>query len=601
MTMARFLLLFFWICSGALAQNIEKTVMPGLVIQGHAQYEEDCDKCHVPFKKSDQPRLCLDCHKDVGNDIKSRSHMHGHFEDTTCRSCHTDHKGRDAVITLLDKQNFNHETTGLKLKGAHRKLLKDKCESCHKPKVKYRDAPIQCEGCHRKDDVHKNALGNKCEACHGEDKWKPAGFDHDKTRYRLEGEHVYTTCKECHADAHYKDTPRDCYSCHKEDDADEDGHKGRFNRQCEKCHNTVAWEETTFDHARDTHYRLKGKHESIECKQCHSTTLYMLPKTPSSCVACHRKIDEEKGHKGSLGEKCESCHNEQEWKKSSFDHNKNTDYPLLGKHKEARCDACHTTGLKPLAGEKTRKKLPANCNACHRKIDNDKGHKGKFGEKCETCHDTYEWKTNYFDHDRSTSYALKGKHRDTKCTACHQGVLYVEKLGSECIACHRKLDNEKGHKGQLGTRCNDCHDEVKWKGVIYDHNKSRFPLTGKHPLAECKKCHLTPAFKDAKRACAACHEKEDVHKRRLGLRCEQCHNARSWKSWDFDHQKTKYPLVGAHSKVRCETCHRLPVQGKIVLSSACVDCHFGQDIHHGGFGAQCDRCHDSVSWKRILR
>ena len=574
--------------------------MPGPVIQGHAKIEEQCDKCHERFVKSGQVKLCLACHKDTGADIARKTRLHGRLEDSTCSKCHTDHKGREATIAALDQKSFDHAKTGLALKGAHQKLIKEKCAACHAPKTKYRAAPVACDDCHRKADVHKGELGAKCADCHNEENWKQARFDHDKTHFRLEGEHADTPCKDCHKPGPYKGAPRDCYSCHKSDDL-EDGHQGRFNKPCEKCHSIEAWDDVIFNHERDTPYRLKGKHEHTKCKLCHSTTLYVLPKAPTKCVACHRKNDDEKGHRGSLGDKCESCHHEQDWKRANFDHDRDSDYRLIGKHKEAKCEACHKNGLKPLPGEKNRQKAPTKCDACHKKIDDEKGHKGKFGEKCETCHSTYEWKNSNFEHDVDTKYALKGKHRETKCVDCHPGVLYGAKLSVECISCHRKLENDKGHKEQLGTRCNDCHDEKKWAGPIYDHNKSRFALTGKHRLVDCKKCHASVAFKDARRACLACHGKEDVHKRRLGIRCETCHNSRTWKSWDFDHGKTKYPLMGAHTKPRCEACHKMPVQGTLVLASACASCHQEQDVHRGGFGAQCERCHGDLSWKAIRR
>ena len=34
-----------------------------------------------------------------------------------------------------------------------------------------------------------------------------------------------------------------------------------------------------------------------------------------------------------------------------------------------------------------REKLPQKCAACHEREDKEKGHKGNYGDKCETCHD----------------------------------------------------------------------------------------------------------------------------------------------------------------------------------------------------------------------
>jgi hypothetical protein len=590
-------------CGGAGAQvpDVEKALSPGPVIEGHAKYEHECERCHKRFDKAAQTQLCADCHKEVAADIRSRTKMHGRLDNNACRNCHTDHKGRAAKVAAFDKDKFDHDRTDFKLLGSH-KQTRNKCADCHAEGKKYRGTPADCYSCHRKDDDskgHKGKLGKKCEQCHNEVKWGQVRFDHDKTHFKLDGEHVAVTCAECHRDNVYKDTPKECFACHKKDDND-DGHHGNFGTKCEKCHTADSWRQPEFDHDRDTSYRLKGKHAQAACDGCHTGNLFK-EKAPTKCVACHRKDDDEKGHKGGLGEKCESCHNEQSWKTSGFDHDKDTKYPLEGKHKTAKCASCHKSGLKPLPGAKTIEKLPTKCVECHRKDDKEKGHKGKFGEKCETCHTAKDWKKSIFDHDKDTKYPLKAKHREAKCAACHTVQLYVEKTPTTCVSCHRKDDNEKGHRGQLGDNCGDCHSEANWKVEKFDHNKSRYPLTGKHIVVECKKCHLTPAFKDAKRVCVACHDKDDKHKRRLGPRCDQCHNTRTWKSWDFDHSKTSYPLTGKHAKVPCEQCHKAPVQGKVALAAACVDCHTREDVHHGGFGTQCERCHGSDSWKTIRR
>jgi hypothetical protein len=117
---------------------------------------------------------------------------------------------------------------------------------------------------------------------------------------------------------------------------------------------------------------------------------------------------------------------------------------------------------------------------------------------------------------------------------------------------------------------------------------------------ECKKCHLTAQYKDAKSECLACHDKDDVHKRRLGTRCESCHNARSWRAWDFSHEtRTRFRLDGGHRGLDCYTCHKSPVAGKAVLPMSCVSCHDKDDVHDGSFGPKCNTCHETDSFKRI--
>lgn len=585
------------------AQTIEKALMPGEVIAGHARYELECDKCHQKFDKAAQTRLCLDCHKDIAADVAAKRRLHGRLESHTCRGCHTEHAGRGAQIAPLDKKKFDHDKTEFRLRGAHRDIAA-KCESCHRPHKKFREAPRPCHECHRKDDQdkgHKGKLGEKCESCHNDRSWKEAEFDHEKTKFSLiGGKHADVKCRDCHADNTYQKTPTTCIGCHRQDDQDK-GHKGRYGTKCESCHDDRDWKRSTFDHDADTKYPLKGKHRQAKCASCHlpeKGPLYQA-KLQTRCLACHRKDDEEKGHRGGLGEKCETCHSEREWKKTSFDHD-DTKFPLRDKHRDAKCEGCHKGGV---SGPSAKLGLETQCVACHRKDDQEKGHKGRYGDKCQTCHGEKEWKRSIFDHDKLTKFALKGKHRETRCDDCHlpaKGPIYGAKLEPACIACHRKDDDKKGHRGQLGTQCESCHGEQKWQGAAYDHNKARFPLTGSHVKVECKKCHATPAFRDAPTACRKCHEKDDKHEGRFGAKCESCHYTGTWKSWDFDHAKTRFPLDGAHRKTDCHDCHREPAAAGRP-GRTCYACHASDDVHDGGLSTQCERCHTTSTWKTLRR
>ena len=577
---------------GAHAQSLEGVLSPGVLSNAHAKLESECSACHKYFSRNAQDQLCSECHKPVAEDIRAASGYHGRLEDKTCRTCHAEHKGANNTLIVLDKKKFNHDQTDWPLHEAHANLG-EKCESCHVAGKKYRQAPLTCNGCHAKDDVHKGKLGEKCTDCHNEKKWKDVKFDHDKTHFKLEGGHAKLQCKACHSNNLYKDTPRDCFSCHKSTD-NKSGHHGRYGPKCATCHTVANWKEVIFSHDRDTHYPLKAKHAEAKCDACHKGILYQ-EKLATTCVSCHRKDDNERGHKGTLGDKCETCHAEQGWKQARFDHERDTKFKRIGKHVDAKCEACHKSGVTAVKGV-APVKPPQQCYGCHKSDDDAKGHKGQFGEKCDTCHNNNSWKESRFDHNRDTPYVRRGKHITSVCAACHTGPLYGPKLSQECVSCHRKDDQEKGHRGTQGTRCADCHSESNWKVEKFDHNKSVFPLLGKHVRVECKNCHATVRFKEAAKTCIGCHDKDDVHKRRLGTDCETCHNARSWKSWDFNHNKTRFRLEGAHSRLECQSCHKeVLVKGKS-MGMTCISCHAKDDIHRGSFGLECQRCHSNRSW-----
>lgn len=569
------------------AQGIESILSPGKLIQGHAKMEDDCKQCHVKFDREAQSGLCRDCHKEVGADVRSKAGFHGRLKPQACNICHTDHKGRDSRIADFDKKQFDHAQTDFVLNGKHQPL---ECAKCHVAGKKYRQASTQCNACHAKDDKHKGSLGVKCADCHGENNWKEAKFDHGTTRFALLDKHASAKCDACHKAGNYKDAPRTCIGCHKKDDDSSKGHKGQFGDKCESCHGVNLWKTISFNHDVDTKYALRGKHRTTACTVCHTGNLYKVKLGPA-CLACHTKDDK---HKASLGKDCGSCHSERSWKEpASFNHDQSS-FPLLGKHGKVECKNCHKSPM--------FKEAPRECIGCHKKDDK---HNANLGEQCADCHLESDWKTTAgrFNHDR-TKFVLRNGHAKAtvKCVACHKDLSSYRKTPVECISCHKKDDK---HEGQSGAICQSCHGDQSWKVEKFNHALTQFALTGRHVPAPCKTCHLTLRFKDAARDCFSCHQKADKHKQKLGVRCESCHNTRAWTLWDFNHDKrTKYPLNGGHVKVACESCHKENApKGKDAapLGGNCLSCHRKEDVHDGQFGARCDQCHVTESWKKFQR
>ncbi len=475
-----------------------------------------------------------------------------------------------------------------KVIGGHAKL-EAKCSNCH---VRFDRAAQDrlCLDCHkdvatdvsRKQGHHGRMKAQSCRGCHTEHRGREAniapvtGFDHSISDFPLRGAHASPKleCKSCHkTGAKYRQAPSQCVSCHKKDDV----HKSRLGTACADCHTDKRWKDVHFDHDK-TGFPLAGKHAPLACKDCHRDNQFK--NTPKTCVACHKRDDV---HKATLGTSCGNCHTDRDWKQTRFDHSK-TRFPLLGKHQKVECKACHKTAV--------FRGAPTECVACHKKDD---VHKGKLGLVCGNCHNERDWKQTKFDHDK-TRFPLLGKHRATKCDECHKDQNFKQ-TPSGCYACHKKDDK---HEGQLGQDCKLCHVAQDWKKTSFDHGRTRFPLVGRHLIVQCKSCHSTPRYKDAKSECVACHSRDDVHKKRLGPQCETCHNARDWKAWDFNHdRRTQFPLDGAHRKLDCYACHRSATDRKPTLGTACVSCHAADDVHDGSFGRQCDKCHVTSSFKQV--
>jgi hypothetical protein len=301
----------------------------------------------------------------------------------------------------------------------------------------------------------------------------------------------------------------------------------------------------------------------------------------------------------------------------------------------AQCASCHQFG----ASAPTFK-----CLDCHKEVTQrlptNRGYHARLGMKnpngkdCVRCHlehngedfNLIHWEPSQkqFDH-QLTGYSLEGKHAGIACEKCHAPMYMVGNeralikmkdlsrsffgLSQDCVPCHKDV-----HKGQLGNNCLQCHNFTDWKAANqFDHSKTRYPLTGLHIKVACEKCHKPdvpggPArYKDMKfAACIDCHI--DPHKGSFKQRCEDCHTTASWKKilpkFEFDHSKTKYPLLGKHAMVGCAECHLKGDFKKPLSFANCADCH-KPDPHKGQFDArpkkgECAECHNLDGWKPSL-
>jgi hypothetical protein len=491
------------------AASLETLLMPGKVIAGHAEFEEDCGKCHDRADRSRQSTLCMDCHEAVAADVRSGQGFHGRQaggQRVDCRACHTEHKGRDADIVKLIRPSFDHGRTDFQLTGAHATVA---CETCHAPGKRLSDAPGTCAECHRATDPHRGQLGSDCAACHETTSWSGGRFDHSRTRFALHDGHARATCGACHAGNRFRGTPTQCVSCH----APEDVHRGNRGTDCADCHVTAGWKTSRFDHARETGFALVGAHSALDCKVCH-TTPDMKDPLPRDCAGCHRSDD---AHASRFGSRCEVCHGTQAWTPSTFDHLRDGRYALEGRHAKLDCHACHTSVV-------AEQKLGTDCRACHRTSD---VHGGRLDGDCARCHGVEGWRTDIaFDHDL-TEFPLVGLHAAVPCHECHASLTFAGVV-DDCLGCHAHDDR---HNGALGRDCASCHSPNGWNIWQFDHEKATgFALVGAHVRAACDSCHRQPP--DVVKLaddCASCHVQDDVHLGQFGRQCQRCHGSVSFK------------------------------------------------------------------------
>ena len=169
-------------------------------------------------------------------------------------------------------------------------------------------------------------------------------------------------------------------------------------------------------------------------------------------------------------------------------------------------------------------------------------------------------------------------------------------------------DNPHGKDFKLS--CDLCHSSKGWafdKSVYsFDHNKTAMPLSGQHQRLNCRQCHTSLVFSEAKTACVDCHT--DMHNQTVGPDCQRCHTSKSWIVENITeiHQKSRFPLVGPHYTAQCSQCHpsasllRFEPQGV-----ECYDCHFQNYLSttkpnhvQANYSKNCSECHsvNSFTW-----
>lgn len=78
--------------------------------------------------------------------------------------------------------------------------------------------------------------------------------------------------------------------------------------------------------------------------------------------------------------------------------------------------------------------------------------------------------------------------------------------------------------------------------------------------------------------------------------CSACHTADGWQlaktagKSGFDHDRTGFPLRGAHVQTQCTGCHT----GAAKPATSCDGCH--KDPHQGRNDGTCAECHTATAW-----
>ncbi|MFI5370267.1 MAG: cytochrome c3 family protein [Candidatus Eisenbacteria bacterium] len=398
----------------------------------------------------------------------------------------------------------------------------------------------------------------------------------------------------------------------------------------------------------DAHRSLDG---GTQCFQCHAKAGGPA-EMEGRCLACHKEIGWMKDHKtgfhAQVKDPCSKCHPDHAgrdfqmiaWDGGSpqrFDHRR-AGWALEGKHAQVDCRSCHKPAFqKSEAAPLIRKKdhaaswlgLETACASCHQDP-----HAGTLGTDCTRCHGLEAWRPAPKFNHANTAYALTGAHVKVACANCHSTTTLVKTWAAdgspipvykpvphgECSDCH-----SDPHAGKFGAACARCHVTTSFKTVnqsTFDHDRTRYPLRGRHVTVACASCHDEKTAwgpKPAFATCGSCHR--DAH---AGLAtvagkpadCAVCHGVDGFTPSTFtvaQHRASVYPLEGRHAAVECAKCHTHRAAAdpaaaalgpaRVVMRpphDRCASCH--ADPHGGQLATRadhgaCESCHTVAGYK----
>jgi hypothetical protein len=347
-----------------------------------AHIATECSACHTTGYAGTST-LCNDCHNSNYTQTQNPSHTAAGISNE-CETCHG--------TTAWTPSDFDHLTTsGFELTGGHSGR---QCVDCHQGTTSA--ANSDCISCHQANyneakDHAAQSFPTNCLLCHNNTDWTQSTFDHNATSFALTGAHTTTDCASCHTSG-YQGTTNLCSECHQTQysSTTNPNHASvGIAVQCEDCHTTgPGWDPALFPNHND-YYALNGAHAAVanNCYLCHSGN-YIT--TPNTCYACHTNDYNTAADPNHLtlqfSTDCQSCHSENAWEPSTFDHD-NQYFPIYsGRHREAwnSCSDCHTE--------------PSNYSVF----------------SCITCHEHNQTDMDK-DHDEENGYV----YNSTNCLACH--------------------------------------------------------------------------------------------------------------------------------------------------------------------------------------
>ncbi len=193
----------------------------------------------APLEGAHLATACEDCHV-TDAEVVAWRWLRGGFETDGCVDCHASpHRTEDGLAAsstdcmachrLIDWScpDFDHDGTEFPLKGAHASIS---CRDCHNAEADVDVIPLKlaeracldCHGSPHRDQFLEDEMARACTECHGENSWQELHYDHNESRFPLDGEHDQLACIACHLKeldtegsfVRYKPLGIQCVDCH---------------------------------------------------------------------------------------------------------------------------------------------------------------------------------------------------------------------------------------------------------------------------------------------------------------------------------------------------------------------------------------------------
>ena len=388
------------------------------------------------LKEPDQKKLCLTCHTDFDQKLKSRF-VHTPVKAGDCSGCHDPHVSSHGKLLADEPREVcarcHDGIIPAKARSTHKVVADGDCQKCHDPHGSDNPANLVAKGndlcfsCHKElGDAVKNAkfkhgpVEQGCLTCHG-----PHGSDKAE---RLLKSAVPALCVNCHK----PDTPAftarhmkypvgkaDCTTCHDPHGSNQPAllqntvHPPLRNGSCNQCHE-----------AADSATPFATKRNSFElCKGCHSEAV----NTMMGKRRLHWPVADKKG--------CVNCHNPHASKQDK----------LLKTDTAQLCGSCHADTLKRIAATPV-KHVPVDtgaCTACHSPHASEGVHlvdQPSIVKLCANCH----------DYDAHSAHPIGEKAIDPR----------NKNLRVDCLSCHKAHGTEFKWMLLAATNvelCTQCH------------------------------------------------------------------------------------------------------------------------------------------------